>query len=147
MRAERFGDRGGARENQRIGVHKTARRIGKVLQQAADRLGLLGFHGSEYVFSLLGREFGDHVGRVVGVHFLQDVGGALNVEVLDDGGCFAFRKLHEKVGEVFVVHGLGDRVTLDFRQRRDLVGGVGGVQFTELSGLGRDQVDPTKHAG
>ena len=104
---QRLGDRRVRGQDDRLGGHHRAGRTGEVVQQPADRIGLLRLHQvQQYLLIGLG-QLGQQVGGVVGVHLLQDVGGPPRRQRRDDLHLVVFGQLLQDVGQPFVVQGRG----------------------------------------
>ena len=84
MSASALGDGRVGRDDDRLGRHQAAGRVGAVGEQEAHVVGLFGLHELEQVLAALLGQLGDEVGRVVGLHLVEHVGGAVVAEPGED---------------------------------------------------------------
>ena len=133
---ETLGDRRVGRDDDRLGRHQAARGVGRVGEQEAHVVGLLGLHELEQGLAALLRQLRDEVGGVVRLHLVEHVGGAVVVELGDQVDLVVLGHLLERVGEPVVGELLGHLEAALLRQVEQRGGEVGGQQV----GVGGDEL-------
>ena len=133
---ETLGDRRVGRHDDRLGGHEAAGGVGRVGEQEADVVRLLGLHELEQGLAALLGQLRDQVGRVIGLHLVEHVGGALVVELAEQVDLVLFGHLLERVGEALIRKLLGDLEAALLGQVEQGVREVGGQQV----GVGGDEL-------